>query len=111
MNTANMPGFTAKASLYKTGASYCMISSRDTALSKQAVTPALPVSDLPGASCGKDPVFGNVICVECTPGPFPTCKTYVCDKSGNNCKETLRINTQLLTAWRTDTASLFALVS
>jgi hypothetical protein len=62
-------------------------------------------TDLPGATCGKAPVFGNVICVECTTGPFPTCKTFVCDKNGNNCKETMRINTQALTPSRTDILS------
>ena len=44
----------------------------------------------PGASCEAAPVFGNVICVECTTGPFPTCTTYVCDKQGNNCTQTSR---------------------
>ena len=66
------------------------------------ILPQLTKTDLPGATCGKAPVFGNVICVECTTGPFPTCKTYVCDKDGNNCKETVRINTQALAASRTD---------
>jgi hypothetical protein len=47
-------------------------------------------SEHPDASCEAAPVFGNVICVECTTGPFPTCTTYVCDKQGNNCKQTSR---------------------
>ena len=93
MNVTKMPGFTAEASVYQTGGHY-QFSKREIP-SSRGVVPQLKRNDLPGASCSKDPVFGNVICVECTGGPFPTCKTYVCDKDGNNCKQTVRFNTAL----------------
>lgn len=83
-----IPGFTAEASVYQTGEHY-QFAMGDLPING-AVLPQLKRNDLPGASCGKDPVFGNVICVECTGG---TCKTYVCDKDGNNCKQTVRLNT------------------
>jgi hypothetical protein len=47
-------------------------------------------SELPNATCEADRVFGNVICVECTTGPFPACNTYVCDREGKNCHQTSR---------------------
>src|SRR5262249_40876974 len=108
----NMPGFTAEASVYKTRGHYRLATGRAGGIAASVghgFLPQLSRSELPGASCGKATVFGNVICVECTTGPFPTCKTYVCDKDGNNCKETVRINTQLLTASRADRANLFTL--
>jgi len=103
MNSMNMPRFTAEASVYQTRGHYRLAKGRAGGIvvpMVQGVVPQLKRNDLPGASCGKDPVFGNVICVECTPGPSPICKTYVCDKDGNNCKQTVRINRQLLTASR-----------
>ena len=99
----NMPRFTADASLYETSGQYRPATDRAggfVAPVGHRILPQLGRHELPGASCGTAPVFGNVVCVECTPGPFPTCKTYVCDKDGNNCKETVRVNTQLLTASR-----------
>ena len=89
----NIPGFTAEASVYQNGAHYQFATGEVPA--SRGVVPQLKRNDLPGASCSKDPVFGNVICVECTGGPFPTCKTYVCDKDGNNCKQTVRLSTVL----------------
>ena len=88
-----MPGFTAEVSVYRTSEQYQFAASEDRV--SRGVIPQLKRNDLPGASCSKDPVFGNVICVECTTGPFPSCKTYVCDKDGNNCKQTVRLNTVL----------------
>lgn len=85
-----IPGFTAEASVYQNRAHY-QFATGDIPING-AVLPQLKRDDLPGASCGKDPVFGNVICVECTGG---VCKTYVCDKDGNNCKQTVRLNTVL----------------
>lgn len=108
MNTMNMPGFTGAASVYKTSGHYRIATGRAGGIVApvgHVLLPQLGRNDLPGASCGKAPVFGNVICVECTPGPSPTCKTYVCDKDGNNCKETVRVNTQLLTASRASVTS------
>jgi hypothetical protein len=98
MKVMKMPGFTAEASFYQTREPHMFASARAeiTGPQNQGLFPQLKDSDLPGATCGKAPVFGNVICVECTPGPFPTCKTYVCDKDGNNCKQTVRINRQFL---------------
>ena len=93
MKITKMPGFTAEASVYQTGGHY-QFGTGEAPVSR-GVVPQLKRNDLPGASCGKDPVFGNVICVECTTGPFPTSKTYVCDKDGNNCKQTVRLNTVL----------------
>lgn len=90
-----MPGFTAEVSVYRTGGHYQFVTGEDRV--SRGVLPQLKRNDLPDASCSKDPVFGNVICVECTTGPFPTCKTYVCDKDGNNCKQTVRLNTVLNT--------------
>ena len=93
-----IPGFTAEASFYQTRESHKFATARAgiTGPQKRGLFPQLNDRDLPNATCGKAPVFGNVICVECTPGPSPTCKTYVCDKDGNNCKQTVRINRQLL---------------
>ncbi len=88
-----LPGFTAEVSIYQTGEHY-QFATVEAPVSR-GVLPQLKRNDLPNASCGKDPVFGNVICVECTTGPFPICKTYVCDKDGNNCKQTVRLNTVL----------------
>lgn len=85
MNMMKMPGFTAEASFSETRGHYR--SAGMNASTSGGLIPQLKRDDLPGASCGKDPVFGNVICVECTGG---VCKTYVCDKDGNNCKETVR---------------------
>jgi hypothetical protein len=98
----NIPGFTAEASVYQTHGQYRLATGRGgiAALVSHVVVPQLARDDLPGASCSKDIVFGNVICVECTPGPSPKCTTYVCDKNGNNCKETVRINTQLFRSMR-----------
>lgn len=93
MKVTKMPGFTAEASVYQTGEHY-QFGPGEAPVSRGFV-PQLKRNDLPGASCGKDPVFGNVICVECTTGPSPTCKTYVCDKDGNNCKQTVRLNSVL----------------
>ena len=101
----NMPGFIAEASVYHTRGHYRLATGRAGGMvvpMGHGILPQLTKTDFPGATCGKAPVFGNVICVECTTGPFPTCKTYVCDKDGNNCKETVRINTQALAASRTD---------
>ena len=112
MNTMNMPGFTAEASVYQTRGHYRLATGRAGGIvvpMGHGLLPQLRNTDLPGATCGKAPVFGNVICVECTTGPSPTCKTYVCDKDGNNCKETVRINTRLLAASRADTANVFKL--
>jgi hypothetical protein len=97
----NSPGFTAEASVYKSRGYYRRATDRARGVIAPVghrLLPQLGKRDLPGASCGKASVFGNVVCVECTPGPFPTCKTYVCDKDGSNCKESVRINTQLMTA-------------
>jgi hypothetical protein len=97
MKVMKIPGFTAEASFYQTREPYRFATARaGIADRRRGLFPQLKDSDLSGASCGKAPVFGNVICVECTPGPFPTCKTYVCDKDGNNCQQTVRINRQLL---------------
>jgi hypothetical protein len=108
MNTMNTPGFTAEASIYQICGHYRIATGQAGGMvvpMGQGLLPQLRNTDLSGASCGKAPVFGNVICVKCTPGPFPTCKTYVCDKDGNNCKETLRINT--LTASPAGTTNVF----
>jgi hypothetical protein len=108
MNKMNMPRFTAEASVYQTRGHYRLAKGRGGGIVAplgHGVLPQLGRNDLPGASCGKAPVFGNVICVECTPGPSPTCKTYVCDKDGNNCKEAVRVNTHLLTASRASDTS------
>ena len=94
MNRTKMPGFTAEASVYQTRENYQFATGR--VPTSRGVIPQLKRNDLPGASCGKDPVFGNVICVECTTGANPTCKTYVCDKDGNNCHQTVRVNRQLI---------------
>lgn len=88
-----MPGFSAEASVYPTAGHYQFATGRVPI--SRGLLPQLKRTDLPGASCGKDRVFGNVICVECTTGPTPTCKTYVCDTNGNNCKQTVRLNTLL----------------
>jgi hypothetical protein len=104
MSAMNLPGFTAAASVYQTREHYRLATGAAGGIVTSmghGILPQLRNTDLPGATCGKDPVFGNVICVECTMGPFPTCKTHVCDKDGNNCKETVRINTQVLTESRT----------
>lgn len=93
MNVTKLPGFTAEAAIYQTGGHYQFATGE--VPESRGVVPQLKRNDLPNASCGKDPVFGNVICVECTTGPFPTCKTYVCDRDGNNCKQTVRLNTVL----------------
>jgi hypothetical protein len=99
----NFPGFSAEDSLYKTSERHQMVPlSQASEAMGRGILAQLRNTDLPGATCGKAPVFGNVICVECTTGPFPTCKTYVCDKDGNNCKEAVRINTQALATSRTD---------
>lgn len=114
MSKMNVPGFTAEASIYQTRGNYRLATGRAGGIAvplSHGVLPQLKRNDLPGASCGKDPVFGNVICVECTPGPFPSCKTYVCDKAGNNCKETVRVNTQPLTSSLAETANTFGLVT
>jgi hypothetical protein len=109
----NMPRFTAEASVYQTRGQYGLATGPGDGIvapASRGLVPQLRRDDLPGASCSKDIVFGNVICVECTPGPSPKCTTYVCDQSGNNCKETVRINTQLIKAFRaTDASSLFRL--
>lgn len=89
-----MPGFTAEASLFDSRGHYQ--SAASIGPMSRGLIPQLKKTDLPNASCGKDPVFGNVICVECTPGPFPTCKTYVCDRNGDNCKQTSRLTAQLM---------------
>jgi hypothetical protein len=105
-----IPGFTAEASIYQTRLHYQVakvLAGGFVSPVGQEILPQLARDDLPGASCGKAPVFGNVICVECTPGPFPKCTTYVCDQSGNNCKETVRINTQVRTASLAQTANRF----
>lgn len=94
MSVTKMPGFTAEASVYQTRGHYQFATGR-VAISRGLV-PQLERNDLPGATCGKAPVFGNVICVECTTGPSPTCKTYVCDKDGNNCQQTVRFTRQLV---------------
>ena len=94
MNITKMPGFTAEASVYQTRGNYQFATGR--VPTSRGLIPQLKRNDLPGASCGKDPVFGNVICVECTTGANPTCKTYVCDKDGNNCHQTVRVNRQLI---------------
>jgi hypothetical protein len=108
----NMPRFTAEASVYQTRGHYRLATGpghRIVAPENHGVVPQLGRDDLPGASCSKDTVFGNVICVECTSGK---CTTYVCDQSGNNCKETVRINPQLIKAFRAPTASsLFRLAT
>lgn len=104
----NIPGFIAEASVHQTRGSYQFATGRARGIAApvgHGVLPQLARDDLPGASCSKDIVFGNVICVECTPGPSPKCTTYVCDQSGNNCKETVRINTQLFRALRAPAAS------
>jgi len=88
-----IPGFTAEASVYSTREQYQSATSR--VPMSRGLIPQLKRTDLPGASCSRDRVFGNIICVECTGGPFPTCKTYVCDKDGNNCKQTSRFSTVL----------------
>ena len=93
MNVTKMPGFTAEVSVYQTRARYQFATGRVPVSS--GLFPQLKNTDLPNASCGKAPVFGNVVCVECTTGAHPTCKTYVCDKDGNNCQQTSRINRQL----------------
>jgi hypothetical protein len=96
----NMPRFTADASLYKTSVHYRLATSRAGGIVAPVghrLLPQLGKNDLDGASCGKASGFGNVICVQCTPGPFPSCKTYVCDKDGLNCNQ-VRIFTQLQTA-------------
>lgn len=97
MNVIKMPGFTAEVSLLESIGHYQFAASQAGPMIR-GLLPQLKRDDLPNASCGKDPVFGNVICVECTTGPSPTCKTYVCDQSGNNCKQTSRINRQLIGA-------------
>ena len=98
MKAMNMPGFTAAASVYRPSGHYRLATSGIVAPVGYSVLPQLKRDDLPGASCSKN-ILGNVICVECTSGPSPTCKTYVCDKDGNNCTQTSRINTRL-TAFR-----------
>jgi hypothetical protein len=101
MNTMNIPGFIGEASIYRTRGHCRLATDRAGGIvvpMGHGILPQLKSADLLGATCGKAPVFGNVICVKCTTGPFPTCKTYVCDKDGNNCKETVRFNTQALTA-------------
>jgi hypothetical protein len=113
MNTMNIPGFSAEASADQPWGRYRLVTGRSGGIVVplgHRLLPQLRQTDLPGATCGKAPVFGNVICVVCTTGPFPTCKTYVCDKDGNNCKETVRINTQLLTPLA-ERAKLFALAA
>lgn len=45
MNTMNMPGFTAEASLYKTSGDYRLVASGGDGFAGQAVTPALPIID------------------------------------------------------------------
>jgi hypothetical protein len=102
----NVPGFTAEVSLFESRGHYQFAESQDGPISRGLV-PQLKKTDLPNASCGKDPVFGNVICVECTTGPFPVCKTYVCDQSGNNCKQTSRLNRHLLMGPLSATANVF----
>ena len=112
MSKMNMPGFTAEASVYQTRGHYQLATGQAGGIVvplNHGVLPQLKRNDLPGASCGKDPVFGNVICVECTPGPFPSCTTYVCDKVGNNCKETVRVKTHQLTASLSEIANILAL--
>ena len=94
MNVTKMPGFTAEASVYQTRGRY-KFATGHVPISRDLI-PQLKRDDLPGASCKNDPVFGNVICVECTTGPNPTCKTYVCDKNGDNCHQTVRVNRQLI---------------
>lgn len=94
MNVTKMPGFTAEASVYQTGRHYQFATGRVPI--SRGLLPQLKDTDLPGATCGKAPVFGNIICVECTTGPSPTCKTYVCDRDGNNCQQTVRFNRQLV---------------
>jgi hypothetical protein len=109
MNTVNIPRFTAEASLYRTSGHYRLATGRGGGIvvpMDHGILPQLKSTDLPGATCGKAPVFGNVICVEFTPGAFPTCKTYVCDKDGNNCKETVRVNTRALIASRAEVFNL-----
>lgn len=94
-----MPGFTAEASLSETRGHYQFAMGQAGMVSQsRGIVPQLKDSDIPGATCGKAPVFGNVICVQCTTGSSPTCKTYVCDQSGNNCKETVRVNRGLVAA-------------
>lgn len=100
MNNLRMPGFTAGASIYRTSEHYQLARGRAGANivpASHGVLPQLKSSDLPLASCSKAPVFGNVICAQCTPGPFPKCTNYVCDQSGDNC-QAVRLNTQLLTS-------------
>ena len=96
MKVTKMPGFTADASVYPTRGHYHFATGRVPI--SRGLVPQLKHTDLPGATCGKAPVFGNVICVECTTGPNPTCKTYVCDKEGNNCQQTVRFTRQLVGA-------------
>jgi hypothetical protein len=112
MKTMNMPGFTAAASVYTPSGHYRLATARTggfVAPVGHGVLPQLRRDDLPGASCSKN-ILGNVICVECTTGPSPTCKTYVCDKDGNNCTQTSRINTRL-TALRAPATSVSRLAA
>ena len=101
MNVVKMPGFTAGASLSKTRGHYWFAAG---VIIKSGLVPQLNDSDIPGATCGKDRIFGNVICVQCTAGK---CKTYVCDKNGNNCKQTSPLIRPLLIGSTAGTANLF----
>lgn len=106
MNVIKMPGFTAEVSLFESRGRYQFAASQAGPMSR-GLLPQLANTDLPNATCGKDKVFGNVICVECTTGSSPTCKTYVCDKNGDNCKQTSRLNRQLMGSLPSATATIF----
>ena len=54
--------------------------------------------EIPGSTCAKDPILGNVICTVCTGGPFPSCKDYICDANGQNCRPTLKRGTMVMPA-------------
>jgi hypothetical protein len=103
-----IPGFSAESSFYQAREPHEFATAWPgiTGAKTRGLFPQLNDSDLPGATCGKAPVFGNVICVECTAGPSPSCKTYVCDKDGNNCQQTVRINRQLLAGSLAQTANI-----
>lgn len=65
MNVVKMPGFTAGASFSKTRGHYRFAAG---GISRSGLVPQLNDSDIPGATCGKDRICGNVICVQCTSG-------------------------------------------
>ncbi len=102
----NMPQFTAEASLSEPREHYQYAAGQVGPMSR-GILPQLKDSDIPGATCGKAPVFGNVICVQCTTGPSATCKTYVCDKNGSNCKQTSLVRRQVLIGSLAGTRNIF----